>query len=276
MSHFDILCAWAEEAGEDDDRQAARNARVFIFEGRPEKPPLDELNEMAETFHLPFPFVACEDVGSCVLISVNDIDRRPGLSVPRPFVLAQRNKIGDSIYVGIVTAVKYVEAVVGSNSNVGIYEELRMYGRHSGEREWIGGELNIKDIPTDELSLLAKHLDTAYLQLIAALSPRNFVLETTPTAFRPEKRPKKIPRLHQRPSYTLLRPNEIRRRMRLPEPVGDGSTPAPHERRGHWRLLRDERYKRAEDGSIRRIWIDSMWIGPTENIVGNKKYKVIL
>ena len=57
--------------------------------------------------------------------------------------------------------------------------------------------------------------------------PETFILESTPLAALNRKPVKlkpgqirRIPRTHERPAYTILKPHEIRERMKLPMPVG--------------------------------------------------------
>lgn len=102
-------------------------------------------------------------------------------------------------------------------------------------------------------------------------SPKHFILETAST--RPYKIGPKLPRSHQRPSYTVLRPYEARRLMRLPSATeGEHGTKAPHERRRHLRTLRSEHFVHKQGQTI---VIPSCWIGPKENVVGNKRYRVM-
>lgn len=107
-------------------------------------------------------------------------------------------------------------------------------------------------------------------------SPARFILEQTPKVV-PPVAARKARRSYQRPTYTVLRPNEIRERMRLPSPevAEQGRKVAPHERRGHWRRYPDdpERFPQVHG---RRVWVKPCWIGPSENSVGRTHYRVIL
>lgn len=112
-----------------------------------------------------------------------------------------------------------------------------------------------------------------FINLIYHISyQKNFILKETPKRVR--KSTVKIPRTHERPLYTILRPKQIRKKMKLPH---QGGTKCVHERRAHLRSLTHPRYARDEDGNIKVIKVKSTWIGPTEsNPKGNKTYKVIL
>ncbi len=103
--------------------------------------------------------------------------------------------------------------------------------------------------------------------------PGNFILEQSPVKVR-HRKGRKILRSHDRPIYTLLRPAAIRKRMRLPEPspVEKGKK-RPHERRAHIRRLTSDRFVNKRG---REIFIPAIWVGPSENVVGNKRYRVLL
>ena len=107
-----------------------------------------------------------------------------------------------------------------------------------------------------------------------------FVLETTPVRLIGKRANRTYPRKDDRALYTMLKAHVIRKQMGLPEPEDEIITDEdgkqrikrrPHERRGHWRHLRAERYKVKKP-----IWIKNTWIGPRENTVGGKRYKVLL
>jgi hypothetical protein len=112
------------------------------------------------------------------------------------------------------------------------------------------------------------------LFLLSVLNnPEKFVLESKPIQNR--LHPKKILRSSERPLYTILHPTQIRKRMGLenPDMNYDGYHKRPHERRGHYRRFRAERYINVRG---KRKWIESTWIGEFEAIVGRRQYKVIL
>jgi hypothetical protein len=105
-------------------------------------------------------------------------------------------------------------------------------------------------------------------------TPNRFIMEIAST--KPRKKSKnKIRRSFERPEYILLTPDEIRKVMKLPEPE-DKRIITPHYRRAHLMVLRNERYKRNDDGSFRKVMRKANWAGPSENTVGSKRYKVLL
>ena len=131
---------------------------------------------------------------------------------------------------------------------------------------------------------------SAIQEIIYFNRPDRFILEETPAKKR--TRPlKKTPRSEDRPKYTILRPEAIRKRMGLPQ-VSIGSK-EPHERRRHDRWLSDKRYSKDETGKDREVKIipygkrkgeayylhvdvPAHWVGPTENTRGHKHYKVLV
>lgn len=119
---------------------------------------------------------------------------------------------------------------------------------------------------------------TDFAQLHAVNQPRNFILEEAPVNVEKIMRSKTYPKTSERPLYVILSPRAIRKRMRIPEPevIKDGVKVTPHERRGHFRVLRADRFKRAADGSYKKLWIDSTWVGASENVVDGRRYRVIL
>jgi hypothetical protein len=87
-----------------------------------------------------------------------------------------------------------------------------------------------------------------------------------------------ITRSTDKPHFIVLTPHQIRTRfMSLSDTPSseddDTKHVTPHERRGHYRTLRSERYKAARG---RTIWIDPVWVGPTEAIKGKNRYLVRL
>lgn len=136
-----------------------------------------------------------------------------------------------------------------------------------------------------------------YFSAIAAINnPDTFILEKTPISPKKKQKPGKRLRLrHERPEYTILHPNKIRKRMCLPQiaHAGKGTGKRPHERRRHEKFLSADKYKFGKDGSIldpkiipygprkgepyyKKIIQPAIWIGPKENVVGNHRYRVIL
>ena len=100
------------------------------------------------------------------------------------------------------------------------------------------------------------------------MEPSNFIIETKPIGIRPH--PKKLARTHQRPTYTYLKLNEIKKRYNL---TGGHGTPlvTGHPRRRHKRTYRNDRYIHMKGKTIE---IPAMWIGPKQVQIKNKIYRV--
>ena len=115
------------------------------------------------------------------------------------------------------------------------------------------------------------HLHTAIEEVMTFNTPDRFVLETIPSK---RKRAKgRIERSDSRPTYTLLRPDAIRRTMGISSNAKEGFKKRPHERRRHFRTYKSDRYKSAKG---KTVVIPATWIGPSEAEIGNKRYRVCL
>jgi hypothetical protein len=54
------------------------------------------------------------------------------------------------------------------------------------------------------------------------------------------------------------------------------ASPRPHTRRGHWRELRAERFRRDQQtGDAARVWVKPAWIGDMEWTAAGARYKVV-
>jgi len=148
-----------------------------------------------------------------------------------------------------------------------------------------------------ELGLMTKYDQSAFSATVRNVAvamqevmffnqPCRFILECTPDAALKRRRRKpgrkakdkreakdRIARTHERSTYTLLKPTEIRKVLQLPEPSAGGPKKRPHARRRHFRMLRSEKF-------VHKRWqtvvIPATWIGKSETKVGKKRYKVLL
>lgn len=98
-----------------------------------------------------------------------------------------------------------------------------------------------------------------------------FVVSKSPVKM---SRPKKgrIPRIHQRPTYIVIDKQAITTRYLQSQTTGRRS-PMPHLRRGHYRTLAADRYKKPG----RRVWVRAAHIkgNDVEWREGERQYKVI-
>jgi hypothetical protein len=129
-------------------------------------------------------------------------------------------------------------------------------------------------------SMLAATITYALLfeagaRLLVVNTPSKFIVEEQPIATLPEPKPGQLVRSPWRPHYIVLDPVEIRSRYlpRVDEEAPARSLRAAHERRGHFRTYRSEKFKQARG---RRVWIDAMWVGPREAVLGPNRYTVRL
>ena len=150
---------------------------------------------------------------------------------------------------------------------VGFYKNRQWYIK--GDGIWV--------FPCENHSLDTQQSIVASIQhsavMVSAINdPQRFVLEQSPVRERHWDK-HRILRSHDRPQYTILKPQEIRQRLGLPPPEEPGTSKCPHERRGHFRTFHSERFVYVKG---QRKWIDAMWIGPSESIVRNTRYRVVL
>lgn len=88
----------------------------------------------------------------------------------------------------------------------------------------------------------------------------------------PKKRQKKPWLREGLPQIILLDPKKAREYGHRIDRGGSHASPVPHQRRGHWRMLRAERW-----GTKRhtRVWVRPAWIGDKEWIHHGNRYEVI-
>ena len=113
------------------------------------------------------------------------------------------------------------------------------------------------------------------LSVLVINEPTRFIVEER-LLHEPRQTQDKVVRSLERAHYIVLKPREIRNRLIYTgghEESDDEERrkTGPHERRGHFRTLRSERFKQAK-GQV--IWINPMWIGPSECIHSSRRYKV--
>lgn len=120
--------------------------------------------------------------------------------------------------------------------------------------------------------------DEVTLTVLTINTPSQFIVEERPLIPRGQSN-LPVVRSVDRPHFIVLTPADIRKRFIRPEGQEDEAEEAErrkvgaHERRGHFRTLRSERFTKAK-GQV--IWIEPIWIGPSEATVGPNKYKVRL
>ena len=301
---FDLLCKVAEKNPEEELISAAvRNANLFILHDDYVESDLCKIDVDSEwvdwaenTFSLPFQVVAFEGPNALVVF-IDKTVGTIGIREERIFIYFTKydmNTLDPSDNPPLKDFTKeqmvsYYEDNTLVNMAIGVTKETNYDLAEAQLSSVVYVALAYTSTTKDGLNLSAipeehvpPHLRdsihnvvmTYFHSLVQCSEPKNFILETHPKKIKDPSKSKKIPRSHQRPQYTLLEPNKIRKIMGLDSPgVPTGKTVRPHERRAHTRILRSERYG---DNRGKRINIKATWVGPSEAIVGNKIYKVWL
>jgi hypothetical protein len=101
---------------------------------------------------------------------------------------------------------------------------------------------------------------------------KRIIVEERPKRMRDPKKAAKIPRLHERPRFTVLLRPQIDRIFPF-GPEHTGKKKRPHRRRAHTRTYRSVRYRTMKGRSVK---IPACWVGPTEVRKNGKKYIVRL
>jgi hypothetical protein len=133
------------------------------------------------------------------------------------------------------------------------------------------------------LNILRVHVPSVCNQVLPILHyldlPSQYIVQETPAhvAENPEKYAKrakiKIPRWDDRERWLVLDPEEIRKRWpRRESQGGSHASPVPHLRKGHTKLLTNERYTHKRGQIIR---VRPSWVGEREWVLRRAKYKVI-
>jgi hypothetical protein len=300
---FDKLCGLAERHLP-QLIPSLEQAALFHFPGIPHNF-LQEVkyeinyNEANELFHLPFPVVAIEDDASITILMDSQKDQI-GLHSERYFL--DMFCIDDSFGGNTNERMRSLEEVKDIRKE--IYENFgvsytisagSIYSLHyqggSGQLACDGVVnsihlLNKKKIihshkiksqndMDESIKEILRNPITAYEELIMLSNPKYFILEDSPAKEPKQKKgSRKIPRSHQRPLFTYLKPADIRQKLALEHPGQDQTrnSPVPHERRKHLRRLRKESgYK--ED---KVVPVKACWIGASEKEVKGRRYRVRL
>ena len=281
-----------------------RQARLFILEQKaqeilPEEMSLEEQGFLYDNFFLPFEVIAVEDPVSCIILANAEKDQI-GMERERMFIELLDN---DSIK-SYQASVEYTDhspeerirleqlvasTPVGLTMNIGT---VRLLPVTNSKAIAIAGNLFhsyifnrdgglVRDVSavaraTPQLSDSAMRNACICLQEVMYInSPGRFILERKPLHLQAAKRQKnqsRIPRSPDRPVYTILEPGKIRERMKLPTPSQGGSV-EPHQRRRHFRKLNSDKFVHRKGQTV---VVKACWVGPTEAVVGNHRYKVLV
>lgn len=302
---FDKLAGFAErELVPKRFQGILREAKLFHFPGRAhEDLPFKDLfstyrDYVDECFYLPFPKVAIEDTATCVVLW-DYSEEAIGLSHRRGFIEISSFDPKREREFGVVVASpsqptsadRRVElkdqflVTWGELEEFRYLEEANFQGRvipggleifNKFEPQHLPGLSNFSDLIIKESgrnALIAME-EVAFFNL-----PSRWLVEKAQVNARGHKDPKRILRSQDRPTYTILDPEAIRKILCPDGVMEDGSTcgtsPQPHYRRRHPRVLRADRFATSgRQGST--IFVKATWVGPVEKQVGSWKYKVLV
>lgn len=297
---FDRLCMIAERH-HPVLIPALKAARLFDFpvrahEAIPQQPSEEERQFLTDTFFLPFPIVAIEDKGTCVVL-MDNVDGQQGWEEERNFIDIvpclpdDPTAFDDGKEQGLMPRAameaylppELHDAYVVSFGRIG-HPAMREDGlcwRFEVDLAFCANKSRIVMNPM-EIARRAdsferfkyacgKNARAALSEVMLFNAPNRFVVEKRLVREKKPPRDDMVARSHERAQYTLLRPGEIRERLGLAE--SGGSTKEPHERRRHFRTLRDKRYTKMRG---KTITVPACWVGPSEATVGKHRYKVML
>lgn len=278
------------------------NAGLFRFDQAPHEflpSEIEDAEFLRETFFLPFPTVAVEDTASLVVLCDTEPDQS-GLSSDRMYIEVEPLNHVDPANYRDSERVEQAFSQLSKKNNLPhgalsiAIGNIRVpgvsaLGKHKWELEgsvkWVlaaspEGVLSQIGSPSQMFGSKSNDLTSAVLrnvmsgveEVLYINTPSRFVVEDAPKKMK--DRPKKIPRSHQRPVYTLLKPADIQTRYGLGKGGAKTSRKQrPHVRRRHYRHLRSEKF-RNKKGTV--ITIPAQWIGPSEITSGNRRYRVRL
>ena len=267
-----------------------------------------------DNFTLPFSSIAVEDKASCIILA-DRYEKQRGLKDARLFIEAislisdpkffddkemaedeirQKQEFNSSMdrqgY--IIVSVGMIDNMVFIDPTTFIFEGELLKTIIANKDKIFMEDFHTEETVKSEIRNAAVAIQTVML----LNKPENFILQETPLVRKKIKKDA-INRSSNRPKYTLLRPGAIRKKIGLaaiksPHSQFSRST-SPHERRRHNRYLSDEKYSINTDGTPRekkiipygkrkgetyylQVDVPATWIGPSENIYKNKKYKILL
>jgi len=286
---FDVACKIAERTVH-NLRPYLREAAVFKLEGNPEEFTQIDYDDEAkefymENFMLPMPVTAIEDNASLVILfelSQNKDEDIIGAEHARGFIeiidlsRARLNAFTDSPAGASLPDIprNTVEIHYGAMSIPEMGERLIYHGAVESvvvaTPERIIFNKKGKELPEAQGAVL-KNVGVAWQQVMYLNTPGRYVVEDDKVDRKPPQKSRMIPRTHERARYTIMYPHEIRKKMELSEHTD--RTQTPHWRRRHFRRLTSDRFVNKK-GKV--IAVRQAWIGPTEQVVGNRRYKVLL
>jgi hypothetical protein len=277
QSPFNTLCRFVEAAGHARVPDAAvmermaRDARLFYFDDdvtstdTTELSP-DDLEQFYSLIHMPFPVIAMSDALGTVVMEADDKDAVGLFNLRFRFMELMVGGPTPCMHWGQFHVVR----PVGGNFQYAI----RLSGAMSLEdgQYYVHSPEAVRNLQDSMMTTFRGFNFGVFIEQLRLINlPSHMIVEERPAKVRPPQS-RLIPRVHERPRYTLLKPGLIRRRY-SGFAGGTHGSPRVHERRRHLRLLSSERYinKRGQ-----RIAVSACWVGPTEYSAGRRTYRVLL
>ena len=301
--HFDQLCTIAERHMPALIPLLDRS-RLIVFPGRaheltPKQYTQEEVNIMREHFFLPFETIAVEDTATCTLlwdseknqkgiegkryflectpltVSEDEFDDQNITDAERADIAAMKQRWpgGCCISVGVTTRVE-----AKSGQKIGLYG-LVEWSMVASKRELFVKPFPPTDAGDKEAAIrsVLRNVRAAMEEVFFFNNPSRFILETRPAKvpkLKKKKGNRRLLRSHNRPTYTLLTPKEIREKLGV-ENNGAARKKGPHERRRHLRTYGNDP-KKWPKAHGKTIVVPATWIGPDEVERDGKRYKVRL
>ena len=272
--YFDRLCRIAEKENSVELIRDLNDAKLFVFSGDPcdfipKAVARYDFKELIDGFFMPFPVIAVEDdVGVVVLVG-------PKLSADKmQYYLAFDFFFRPDGIASITSALVFNLEYSGKPHlplRYSMLDDATFHVFNKDDvliRECLFSEVNM---PVEEK---LKNIGAALCEVMILNTPARFVFEIAPVKTR--EKSKKILRTHERPTYTLLTPGEIKKRYGIDgtqRQNGARGSVSPHPRRRHRRVLRSDVYTHKQGQTI---IIPACWVGPEEKQIGNKIYRVRL
>jgi len=316
---FDKLCGIVERHLH-KQMSMLRNANLFVFD-EPGDALITGMIDACDLSLLPFRTVAIDNGESCTVF----YDREPdnvGLVCDRNFIqclpvdnlsVADSHQITTNcyfIYSGILRGVYPIhkddprmdiiqpdwvnENSIDANGiyGVGIDGDITrcmVVTKKHVLNDIINGDRVDSEWTTEDKTQALSNVARTLQELQVINTPDRFILKKSSPKVRKKSPRNRLLRSDKRPIYTILKPYEIREKLHMEHPTGEGTVKASHERRAHPRYYRNAKYKFDKNGKERPIKYDrngnayymfqmipSCWIGASEKKIGNKVYKVIL
>ena len=238
---------------------------------------------LMDTFFLPFPTI-CADTVSSAMVMEDTVAEQRGLADERRFIFCGWfGSLACCKIRSTQTGVPTAELQEANRNRYVVVHGTAILMDAMGTKHFEcspaivmenGHEIRRAECKTAGIDCI---MTEAFYSIMTINSPDRFVMEISST--KPPKDSHKHPYSHERPCYTLIRPQEIRKYIPRDSASEDddtgrpGTKKCPHVRRRHFRHLTSDHWVNKKG---QHIIIPAMWVGPAEAVVGNKKYKVLL